>query len=200
MKEKNVFDQRQNLKRQRMKMYFLDAAKEMIANEGIESVSVRKVAEVAGYSYATLYNYFEDLNELLWEVKRVMINDLAAFMQKKIHHVSLDKEGVKRLFKIYCSFYFKNPHVFKFFYFHKLIQPSRKSEDREVAPDFDRMMKETFKGFVTEGKLREMDLEVVGKTCIYAVHGMLVMLFCGNGDLTEESVYKELDKMIDYLF
>lgn len=199
MKEEHVFDQRQNLKRQRMKIYFLDAAKEMIANEGIESISVRKVAEIAGYSYATLYNYFEDLNELLWEVKQVMISDLVVLIQQKIQHISLDKEGIKRLFRVYCSFYFENPHVFKFFYFHKLSQPSKNPEDKGMAPDFDRMMKETFKGFVTEGKLREMDLEVVGKICIYAIHGMLVLLFSGNGDLTEENVHKEVDKMIDYL-
>ena len=50
---------------QRMKGYFIQAAMEILRGEGIKDLSVRNVAEKAGYSYATLYNYFKDLNELL---------------------------------------------------------------------------------------------------------------------------------------
>jgi len=197
--ENKIVDGKQSLKRSRIKAYFLEAAKEVIINEGVESVSVRKVADAAGYSYATLYNYFEDLNELLWDVKQAIINDLIELMQKKMHNVSLDLNGIKRLFKIYITHYFENPNIFKFFYFHKLNQPSKKTEGTGVEPDFNAMMKETFKSFVVEGKFNEQDIEVVGKTFIYAVHGMMTLFFTGNGDLTEEMLYEELDKMIDYL-
>ena len=180
-------------------MYFLDAAKEMIINEGVESVSVRKIADVAGYSYATLYNYFQDLNELLWCLKQDMINDLVELLQKKMSDVSLDSDGIKRLFNIYISYYIENPNVFKFFYFHNLAKPNRKLEDIGIEPDFNVMMKETFRNFVLEEKLREIDIEVVGKTCIFTVHGMLTLFLSGNGELTEESLNNELDKIIDYL-
>lgn len=46
--------------------YFIDAANQIIENEGIESVTIRKVADIAGYNSATLYNYFNDLNHLLF--------------------------------------------------------------------------------------------------------------------------------------
>lgn len=199
MEDKSTMDYKQSLKRQRIRTYFLDAAKEMVANEGVEHISVRKVADVAGYSYATLYNYFEDINDLLGAVKQAMIKDLVEWIHKRVSTVSLDMDGLKRLFRVYMEYYFENPNVFKFFYFYRLVQPSIRSEEAETEPDFDGMMRETFKGFVSAGKLKEGDIEAVGKTCIYAVHGMLTLYFSGNGNLTEELVFKELDKILDYL-
>lgn len=199
MIEEKLVDHKQKIKRQRIKIYFGESAKEIIAKEGIESVSVRKVADAAGYSYATLYNYFEDINELLWDVKQGMIDDIIETMKKKMSNISLDINGVKILFRIYITYYFENPNIFKFFYFHKLIKPRKKLNDTAVEPDFNEMMRATFKSFVLEGRLSAMDLEVVGKTCIYAVHGMLTLFFTGNGDLTEESIFEELNKIIDYL-
>ena len=48
------------LKEQRIKGYFIQAAKEILVGEGIKSLSVRSVSERAGYSYTTIYNYFEN--------------------------------------------------------------------------------------------------------------------------------------------
>jgi DNA-binding transcriptional regulator YbjK len=57
---------RKQIQEQRMKSYFIQAAKDMLKGEGLKSLSVRSVADRAGYSFATLYNYFKDLNELIF--------------------------------------------------------------------------------------------------------------------------------------
>ena len=199
MKEVKYMDDKQSLKRHRIKKYFLEAAKEIIINEGVENVSVRRIADNAGYSYATLYNYFADLSNLLWEVRVIMINDLVESIQKKMQHSSYDIEGIKRLFKIYIAYYYENPNVFKFFYFHQQSKPSKRPGGTETEPNFDEMWKGTFKDLVLDGKLQEKDIEVVAKTIIYAMHGMLTLSFSNNGDLTEENVYKDLEKIVDYL-
>jgi hypothetical protein len=41
-------DDKKVLKKQRIKTYFLEAAKEIIMNDGVENISVRKVADIAG--------------------------------------------------------------------------------------------------------------------------------------------------------
>ncbi|MHB1392234.1 MAG: TetR/AcrR family transcriptional regulator [Clostridia bacterium] len=198
MKKVKAMDDKKSLKRERIKMYFLEAAKEIIINEGYEKVSVRKVADIAGYSYATIYNYFADLNELMWEVKEIMIKDLYEVLQKKMHRVTYDIAEVKKGFRIYVEYYFENPNVFKFFYFYPLSKPDNKKEE-EAGPDYDSMWSETFKGLVLEGKLRKEDIEVAAKTFIYAIHGLIMLSLSGNGDLTEEKVYEELDEMVDYI-
>ncbi len=199
MDVKKTTDKR-NLKRSRGKMYFLQAAKEMIAGEGVESVSVRKVADAAGYSYPTLYNYFEDLNELLWETKLFMIHELMEELQRKMQYPIEDKEGIKKAFKTYMEYYLANPNVFRFFYFYSVHKPSRESEDALVDPDYNAMWRETFKSFVLNGRLKPEDIETVAKISIYAIHGMLTLSFSNNGELgDEESLFRDLNKIVDYL-
>lgn len=53
------------LKRRRVMRYFIDAAKDIIDNEGLGALTIRKVADVSGYNSATLYNYFDDLAQLV---------------------------------------------------------------------------------------------------------------------------------------
>lgn len=48
-----------------MRKAFLDAAKQLIEEEGVSGLSARKVGRRAGYSYATLYNYFSSREHLL---------------------------------------------------------------------------------------------------------------------------------------
>ena len=50
-----------DIKKKRVMMYFIEATQELILNEGIENLSIKKIAEKAGYNTATIYNYFEDL-------------------------------------------------------------------------------------------------------------------------------------------
>lgn len=190
---------RQDLKRQRIMMYFVDAAKALVVKEGVEGVSVRKVAEIAGYSYATLYNYFRDLNELLWEVRKTMVMDLAVSLQEKLSDVVMDEEGIKMVFRAYLTYYFENARIFRFFYFHKLVKPQKGTTEREEGTEFDAMMRATFSRLVYEGKLKESEIDVVGRTCIYAVHGMLTLYFSDHGERTKEEIYQELDEMVDHL-
>ncbi|MBR0600619.1 TetR/AcrR family transcriptional regulator [Sinanaerobacter chloroacetimidivorans] len=192
-------DEKQSLKRNRMKKYFLEAAKEIIMKEGVENVSVRKVANLAGYSYATIYNYFADVNELLWDVKEFMIHDLIDFIQKEMQQTKYDIHGIKTLFKIYIAYYIQNPAIFKFFYLHPLIRPNKTGDSTEKDPDFQSLWAETFKGFVTEGIIDAKDIEVIAKIFIYAMHGMLTLNISYHEEMNEESIYEDIEKIADYL-
>ncbi|MBN2263533.1 MAG: TetR/AcrR family transcriptional regulator, partial [Prolixibacteraceae bacterium] len=55
------------IQEERMKGYFVQAAKDILKSEGIKAISVRNIADRAGYSYTTLYNYFKDVNDLVFE-------------------------------------------------------------------------------------------------------------------------------------
>ena len=198
MKEKTTEDKK-ILKKQRIRTYFLEAAGEIILKEGVESVTVRKVADIAGYSYATIYNYFTDLNQLLWEVKKLMINDIVEALYKKMAGTAKDVDGIKKSFKMYVEYFLENPNVFKFFYFHHLGKPAEETGENEEDPDFDAMWKETFKELVISGKIRAEDIEVLARTLIYAVHGLITLYFSEDVDYKGEDVYCELDKVIEYI-
>lgn len=199
MKKEKAMDDKKNLKRQRIKAYFLEAAKEIIINEGHEKVSARRVADMAGYSYATIYNYFKDINQMMREVKEAMVMELFGTLQKKMIRTAYDAEELKKGLRIYIEYYFENPNIFKFFYFYPFGRPSDEFEATYSRIDFGSMWSEAFKGLVQEGRIREQDIEITAKTLIYSIHGLITLCFSSNGDLTEEKVYAELDKIVDFI-
>lgn len=67
----------------RMKRYFIDACKSIICGEGVHSLSSRNIAEAAGFSYATLYNYFKDMKDLLTICVEEFIQEAAEFIKNK---------------------------------------------------------------------------------------------------------------------
>ena len=51
-----------------MRLMILEAAKEVFVSEGFEKASIRAIAERIEYSPATIYLYFKDKNDLLFEI------------------------------------------------------------------------------------------------------------------------------------
>ena len=56
---------RKELKRKRIAILFIQCAEQLLREDGINNLSIRKLADTTGYSSATLYSYFEDLDELI---------------------------------------------------------------------------------------------------------------------------------------
>ncbi|MGL1891750.1 MAG: TetR/AcrR family transcriptional regulator [Spirochaetaceae bacterium] len=54
-----------SIQRARVKNYFIEAAIDIIKEDGLEKLTTKKIGDKAGYSYATIYNYFENYNELI---------------------------------------------------------------------------------------------------------------------------------------
>lgn len=181
-----------SIKKDRVRSYFLDAAKEIILTEGAEGISVRRVAEKSGYSYATIYNYYQDLNALLWDVKIALTDDLRDFMKKE--QQSFDRTDIKTAFRTYVSYYVENPNIFQFLYLHPLSDGQEKQT--ELFLFFDSVSAETLNDISTTGMA---DVQTVAKTCIYAIHGMLLLFFSANG-MTEESLFNDLSEFLDYMF
>lgn len=179
----------------RIRTYFIDAAKQIILQEGVEGVSVRKVADIAGYSYATIYNYFSDLNALLLAAKHAMILDMVAYMGGAEGGKAAGVEEFKRLNRRYAGYYLEHPHVFRFFYSYRL------TEEPQAAPqhfDYATSWQDTYQGLVEDGTIQAEDVFIVAKTIIYALHGLLALYFSDNG-LTEEALLSDLDQLTEYL-
>jgi len=54
------------LQKRRTVRYFIDAVKQIQENEGLDAVNIRKVADIAGYNSATIYNYFDNIEHLIF--------------------------------------------------------------------------------------------------------------------------------------
>lgn len=193
-KEKKIGPNITSKKGLRVKSYFLQAAKEIIQKEGVENVSVRRVADLAGYSYATIYNYFADLNGLLAEVKNEMIQDMIAHMNQFERDGEYGPEDIKMLNRSYIKYYIDHPNIYRFFYLFRIPNGAGPGE----VLNFDEKWHSTYRGFVERGVIQEEDIMTVAKTIIYGIQGLLTLYFSDNG-MTEEMVYRDMDQITEYL-
>ncbi len=182
-------------KNERVKSLFLQAAKEIIINDGVDKVTVRKIAEMTGYSYATIYHYFSDLNDLLLEVKTVMIGDLMDYM--KLHKADpLDGlEAIKKENHIFIDYFIEHPKIFIYFYSYRL---DYSKTEYAVKTDIGENYGEIYQSFVARGLIKKEDVSVIAKTIIYSVYGTLALYFSNNG-LTKNKLYEDIDQIIEFL-
>lgn len=166
---------KKNLKTNRMKTYFVSAAKTIIAEQGVENLSVRSVAENAGYSYATIYNYYKDLDSLLWDVKKSFTEDLIQSLGGK--EVNQTIQDIGNAFQAYAKFFVENPTLFRFFFQWPISSESEHAQ--ETLDLFARIsnMSSTTSHFHLDGEKGK----TVFKTCLYTLHGLLLLFYSANG-------------------
>lgn len=182
-------------KSDQVKNGFIRSAKEIILKEGVEAVSVRKIALATGYSYATIYHYFADLNALLLAVKEQMVGDVAESLSSGIAAPFRTVDDLKRSNRAYAQYYLDRPHVYHFFYAYRF--------EHESEPDYDLKFQGgwffAYGDFVKNGVLRQEDVPIAAKTVIYAMQGLLALYFSSNG-LSKDALTHDLDAIADYLF
>jgi len=116
------------LQEKRMKGYFIQATKEILKGEGIQSLSVRNISERAGYSYTTLYNYFKDLNDLIFYCVSDFQEECRQFVAEKTQPTKPGSEKLKQSILSYIEYFLEYPGIFELFYLAKVSDFGNKQE------------------------------------------------------------------------
>ena len=110
-------DERENIKRSRMMKYFIDAANKIIKKRGIDAVNIRDTANLAGYSSATLYNYFDNLTHLVF---LATFNQLEEYNKALAICIAKCKNSIEvymRVCKCFCDFAYEKPEIYEILFF-----------------------------------------------------------------------------------
>jgi len=134
---------KKELQRSRTIKYFTDSAISLIKSEGLENVTTKKIGDHAGYSYATIYNYFENFNDLICVAIAEIAGECAEFVKKKLKGNSI-KERMINFILLMTEFNIANPNIYypflstsvDFGYFQK------KTGDHFIHPAYDLLVRE----------------------------------------------------------
>ena len=96
---------------------FIKATASIISSDGMNDVSIRKVAAQAGYSSATLYLYFEDLSELVKLATVSYLRDYVKDLQPQALENKPNKERYLATWDVFCNHAFAHPSVFMQLFF-----------------------------------------------------------------------------------
>ena len=190
-----MFDK--SIKRTRMEKYFIDAGKQIIQTEGIKSISVRKVGEKAGYSYATIYNYFKDSRTLMAYIALDYLDDVYQHLLEKGKN---ETDTFKKLLiysKEYFLFMVDNPDIFKIIFLNNSDNIPPKIIKDTFTPDVSKLLEETLNK--VEIKSCFKDLNLLHELLTSSIHGKIMFCIGGRHLLVKEDVLNQIEKEIEVL-
>ena len=152
-----------NIKKRRVMMYFIEATQELILNEGIENLSIKKIADTAGYNTATIYNYFEDLEELILYSS---IDYLKIYLKDLRNEIKSDMKAIEMyetIYKVFVHHSFEKPEIFHTLFFGKYSYKLEKIIKKyyEIFPDDITGQTDITKSVLVEGNIHNRDLPVI---------------------------------------
>jgi len=125
-----------DLQEQRMKGYFIQATKDILKSEGLKSISVRNIASQAGYSYATLYNYFKDVKGLIFECVKDFQSECEEFVSAKVVGLPGGIGRLRGIVKAYLEYFTEYPGIFELFFIERLSDVSANPQTTGLISSF----------------------------------------------------------------
>jgi len=190
------------LNKERVKRYFIDAALEIISEEGVKGISTRKVAEKAEYSYATIYNYFKDVNELLAYCVVEYFNQLEnfIFLDEELKNTK-DIEKLKYMLILYAKFFIMYPEKFALVFLEDFgeIFSENLSENLLKPKVIYRVNQETY-NILKEKNFNDYEIERILSIISTYINGTLLFYLKRNFSLPNEEVLELVKKDIDFMF
>lgn len=194
--------ERREREKESLRQEIRDAARELFAEQGYESVSMRKIAERIEYSPTTIYLYFSDKDELLFSLCEETFSKLVSYMEAINDGQSDPLEKLKKGLRAYVDFGLKHPNHYKVTFMQSLRPGTYKQqanqhdmEDSMGKRAFDRLCK-LVDACVQQGHFAEDDPRLISHALWACAHGITSLLIT---KLSAKPLYSWLDsdKLID---
>lgn len=162
----------------------LEAATRVFAEKGFRRATTREVAREAGVSEGTIYNYFEDKDELLIAIMDVL-NETERRAEDFEEGLATDFEGfVEAYLRRRMALIWENREVFRVVLSEMLVNAGlRERYMREVVEPTMRIGEENFLSRVRQGGARATDAALAMRVSAGAVLGLLVLGLLGDGEV-----------------
>ncbi len=188
------------IQEKRMKEYFIEATKEILRGEGLRAISVRNISQKAGYSYATLYNYFKDVKDLIFECVRDFSQDCEDFIEKKVKNVPPGVERIRAITKTYSLFFIQYPGIFELFFIENTTDLGSKKPTLELINTFYAKQCEADMEYaIKRGKINAEDSDLLIDTLFNATVGILLNYVVRKHPVTYKAYTKSLKDQIDFI-
>lgn len=190
---------RQQQKHQESRKLILDAAKEIISNEGVQGVSIRKITRTLGYSPAIVYHYFKDKNEIIETVMAEGFGKIIETIQGVARNEFRPDEEIKEVFLAYIRATLKYPHEFKAFVLSENPDILEKMKvlskgATEKRPTL-RALKGNIERGISLGIYKCQDPELTAQVIWTSIMGLLIRLV-----IEKNTPEEQVDRLVEHQF
>ena len=107
------------IRKQRTLIYFIEATQALIEEEGIDNLTIRKIAARAGYNSATLYHYFDNLDQLITYASLKHISLYNREFAESVTDNMTERQKFILMWDIFIRQTVLHPHAFASIFMHQ---------------------------------------------------------------------------------
>ena len=168
--------ERRAREREEIRTLILDAARELFANEGVDAVTMRRIAERIEYSPTAIYFHFRDKESLLAELCDTDFRTLALGFSR-LAEVPDPVERLRLSGHAYAEFGLKNPSHYRLMFMTPKNVGKENSAIRQGDPveDAYAFLKSIVAEIMAAGRFRPeyTDVELLSQVIWAGVHGVV---------------------------
>lgn len=106
---------------------FIVATNQIMEEKGVGAVTIRQVAELAGYKSSTLYHYFNDLDHLIMYASMKYLQEYNQRLAIYIRELKDPYLRFRSIWEFFCDSAFRHPEAF-----HRLFYGKHRDDLEEV--------------------------------------------------------------------
>jgi len=206
-------------KRKRIMIYFIEATQKLIQSEGIDGLSIRKIATEAGYNSATIYNYFQDLEHLTLFASVCYLRDYVIALANSLKPDMNSLDRFRTIYHCFNEFAFHYPDIFHNMFFGRhsgMLGEVLHTYYYELFPEELAGISEPLRQMMVSGSMMERDgitvramvedgfiapeKAEITQQLIIAAHQNVIYEACLRGEGQDTQALKDkFDHMFDYL-
>ncbi len=173
------------------------ACKDLVINEDIRSLTISKITSHAGIGKGSFYEYFENKEDLVFELAQILMGEYNALMEIKLNET---KDKLEKL-KLFASFFYDDKYsqlrkLYNEFAAIALVSPNKKMQEFQM--ECFNLYSNWLEQILSEGANEEekKNLKQLSKMLISSVKGIYITcVSTGNSDKIKE----EIDSFIEFI-
>lgn len=195
--------ERQLKKQEEIRNAILDAARDIIAREGVAGLSIRKITNAIEYSPAIIYHYFKDKNEIVETLVGEGYGKILSSIQQVNKNEEEPEKEIKELFVKYIKAALSSPEEYKAFMLNDdpSVRQTTAILERGIAERSRTMkqLKDTVQRGIRLGRFENYDAELAAQIIWTSTFGLIIKLMIEK-EIPEEQVEQLMEQHFQVLF
>jgi AcrR family transcriptional regulator len=178
--------ERRAREKEALRTKIIEATSQLMVEEGVESVSIRRIAERIEYSPATIYLYFKDKAELI----DAICEELFGQMVEVLGSVGAEEtDPLKKLragMRGYIEFGMSHPshYLAVFGSVHQPTEeprPDQPNDAKRLGMEAFEILRQILRLCINQGVLPECDVETTSHAAWMCLHGITILMITTYG-------------------
>jgi AcrR family transcriptional regulator len=187
-------EDRKEREKEKMRQLIVKTAMNLFIEEGIDNVSLRRIADKIEYSPGSIYSYFKDKGEIIHAIHTEGFEKLYK-LQKTLDSETNSIEKLSKMGELYMKFALENPGYYDLMFIAKGVAAKiYEKQEWDVGQRSYDYLKETVKQCIEQGFMIESDIDAATFAMWSFVHGMASLIIRGRCAMIPEEQIKQIVK------